>query len=92
MSEYFDRFGIRRVINASGTETVHGASRASERVVKAVAGILPHWIEMSELQKAASSCIAKTTGAEAGFVTGCTAAGIAVSVAAAIAGDDLYKA
>lgn len=92
MSEFFDRFGIRRVINASGTETVHGASRASDRVVKAVAAILPHWIEMSELQRAASDAIAKTTGAEAGFVTGCTAAGIAVSVAAAIAGDDLYRA
>ncbi len=92
MSELFDRFGIRRVINASGTETVHGASRASERVVQAVASVLPHWIEMSELQRAASECVAKTTGAEAGFVTGCTAAGIAVTVAAAIAGDDLYKA
>ena len=54
MSELFDRFGIRRVINASGTETVHGASRASERVVQAVASVLPHWIEMSELQRAAS--------------------------------------
>lgn len=92
MSEVFDRFGIRHVINASGTETVHGASRASEHVVKAVASILPYWIEMSELQRAASDSIAKTTGAEAGFVTGCTAAGIAVSVAAAIAGDDLYRA
>lgn len=92
MSEYFDRFGIRHVINASGTETVHGASRASERVVKAVAEILPHWIEMSELQRAASEATAKTAGSEAGFVTGCTAAGIAVCVAAAIAGDDLYRA
>jgi uncharacterized pyridoxal phosphate-dependent enzyme len=92
MSEIFDRFGIRRVINASGTETVHGASRASDRVVNAVASILPHWIEMSELQRAASDSIAKTTGAEAGYVTGCTAAGIAVSTAAAIAGDSLYDA
>jgi L-seryl-tRNA(Ser) seleniumtransferase len=92
MSEVFERFGIRQVINASGTETVHGASRASERVVKAVASMLPHWIEMSELQRAASDSIVKTTGAEAGYVTGCSAAGIAVSVAAAIAGDDLYRA
>jgi uncharacterized pyridoxal phosphate-dependent enzyme len=92
MSEIFERFAIRRVINASGTETVHGASRASSRVVEAVAAILPHWIEMSELQRAASESIARTTGAEAGFVTGCTAAGIAVAVAAAMVGDDLYRA
>jgi D-glucosaminate-6-phosphate ammonia-lyase len=90
-SELFDRFGIRRVINASGTETVHGASRATERVANAVASVLPHWIEMAELQRAASEVIAKATGAEAGFVTGCSAAGIAVGVAAAMTGADLGK-
>ncbi len=91
MSELFDRFGIRRVINASGTETVHGASRASVRVASAVAAVLPHWIEMAELQRAASEVIVKTTGAEAGFVTGCTAAGISVAVAAAMTGADLGR-
>jgi len=91
MSELFDRFGIRRVINASGTETVHGASRASAKVVAAVSGVLSHWIEISELQRAASESIVKATGAEAGFVTGCSAAGIAVAVAAAMTGVDLGK-
>jgi L-seryl-tRNA(Ser) seleniumtransferase len=87
----FERFGVRRVINASGTETVHGASRASTRVAEAVAAILPHWIEMAELQRAASETIARVTGAEAGFVTGCTAAGISVAVAAAMTGSDLAR-
>ena len=91
MSELFDRFGIRRVINASGTETVHGASRASDKVAAAVAAVLPHWIEMAELQRAASEIIVKVTGAEAGFVTGCTAAGISVAVAAAMTGADLGR-
>jgi L-seryl-tRNA(Ser) seleniumtransferase len=91
MSGIFGAFGIRRVINASGTETVHGASRASARVAEAVAAILPHWIEMSELQRAASATIARATGAEAGFVTGCSAAGISVCVAAAMTGCDLAK-
>lgn len=91
MSDLFGTFGIRRVINASGTETVHGASRASARVVDAVAAILPHWIEMSELQRAASATVARATGAEAGFVTGCSAAGISVCVAAAMTGCDLAR-
>jgi D-glucosaminate-6-phosphate ammonia-lyase len=91
MSELFDRFGIRRVINASGTETVHGASRASDRVVAAVAGVLPHWIEVAELQRAASETIVRATGAEAGFVTGCSAAGISIAVAAAMTGADLGR-
>jgi len=90
-SELFERFGIRHVINASGTETVHGASRASNRVANAVSAVLPYWIEMAELQRAASEVIAKVTGAEAGFVTGCSAAGIAVGVAAAMTGADLGK-
>ncbi len=91
MSELFERFGIRHVINASGTETVHGASRASDRVVAAVAAVLPHWIEVAELQRAASEVISKATGAEGGFVTGCTAAGISVAVAAAMTGADLGR-
>ncbi len=91
LSGVFERFGVRRVINASGTETVHGASRASARVAEAVAAILPHWIEMSELQRAASEVIARATGAEAGFVTGCSAGGISVAVAAAMTGSDLGR-
>jgi L-seryl-tRNA(Ser) seleniumtransferase len=90
-ADLFTRFGIRRVINASGTETVHGASRAAPGVAKAVAAILPHWIEMAELQRAASQTIADATGAEAGFVTGCSAAGIAVCVAASMTGPDLAR-
>ncbi len=45
MSGIFGTFGIRRVINASGTETVHGASRASARGAEAVEATLPHWTE-----------------------------------------------
>jgi uncharacterized pyridoxal phosphate-dependent enzyme len=89
--DLFTRHGIRRVINASGTETVHGASRTSRAVAQAVAAMLPHWIEISELQRAASRSIAAATGAEAGFVTGCSAAGIAVCAAAAMTGTDLGR-
>jgi L-seryl-tRNA(Ser) seleniumtransferase len=90
-TDLFARFGIRHVINASGTETVHGASRADPAVAAAVAAILPEWIEMVELQRAASVTIAAATGAEAGFVTGCSAAGIAITVAATMTGTNLAK-
>jgi L-seryl-tRNA(Ser) seleniumtransferase len=43
---------------------------------------------MDELQGAASTMIAELTGAEAGCVTACAAAGVALSVAAAITGED----
>lgn len=91
MSTFLKRHGLRQVINASGTETVHGASRCSEPVISAVGEVLPAWVEIADLQRAASEIIAQVTGAEAGVVTGCTAAGIAVCVAAAMTGTDLAK-
>ena len=91
MSEIFQRYGLRRVINVSGTETAHGASPVADEVITAVTEILPHSVEMIELQRAASSVIARVTGAEAGCVVNCAAAGITVGVAACMAGDDLAR-
>lgn len=91
MSGFFEHHRLRRVINASGTETVHGASRCSPAVTRAVAEILPAWVEISDLQRAASATIAAVTGAEAGIVTGCSAAGITICVAAAMTGQDLAR-
>ncbi|MEZ5666520.1 MAG: hypothetical protein R3F55_03615 [Alphaproteobacteria bacterium] len=88
-SDPFGRWGLRRVINASGTMTVLGASRVAPEVIESVAGMLPRFVIMDELQARASRVIAEATGAEAGCVVHCTAAGITLGVAAAIAGDDL---
>lgn len=91
MSTFMRLHGLRQVINASGTETVHGASRCAQQVISAVSQVLPAWVEISDLQRAASETIARVTGAEAGVVTGCSAAGIAVCVAASMTGTDLAK-
>ncbi|MFO1061956.1 MAG: aminotransferase class V-fold PLP-dependent enzyme [Dongiaceae bacterium] len=81
--------GLTPLVNVSGTETVFGASPVSPEVVRAIAGILPHSVDMAELQRAASAEIAAATGAEAGFVTGCSAAAIVIAVASAMTGLDL---
>ena len=91
MSELFSKLRLRHVIDLAGTETVHGASPVSDEVISAVAEILPHRVEMAELQRAASEAISETSGAEAGCVTGCAAAGIAVSVAACMTGSDMAR-
>ena len=75
----------------SGTETVFGASPVSPEVIEAIAGILPHSVDMAELQRLASRMIAEATGAEAGFVTGCTSASIVISAAACMTGLDLGR-
>jgi L-seryl-tRNA(Ser) seleniumtransferase len=89
--DLIDELGLTRLINLSGTETVFGASPVSPEVVRAIAGILPHSVEMAELQGLASRTIAAATGAEAGCVTGCTSASIVISAAACMTGLDLGK-
>lgn len=91
MSDPFERLRLRRVINVSGTETPYGASPVCQEVIDAVAELVPHAVEMSELQSAASRVIVRATGAEAGCVTGCTAASITITVAAAMTGCDLGR-
>ncbi|HUX22141.1 MAG TPA: aminotransferase class V-fold PLP-dependent enzyme [Spirochaetia bacterium] len=78
-----------RVVNASGTMTSLGASSVSPEVAAAVEVALPYFIDMHELQAFASTWIARLTGAEAGCVSASAAAGIAVSVAACVAGSDM---
>lgn len=92
MTGFFERYGLRRLLNASGTETMHGASRSTPQVVNAMADLMGAWVEVADLQRAAGEVIARATGAEAGFVTNCSAAGIAVTVAAAMAGADRVRA
>ena len=90
-NDLFADLGLTHLINVSGTETVFGASPVSPEVVAAIAAILPHSVDMAELQAAASRVIARVTGAEAGFVTGCTSAGIVVAAAACMTGLDLGR-
>lgn len=82
------RWGLRPVINASGTMTVIGASSARPEVIETVAAILPRFVEIDALQQVASNRIARLCGAEAGFVTASTAAGITLAIAGAMTGLD----
>jgi uncharacterized pyridoxal phosphate-dependent enzyme len=91
MADLFDRYGLKRIIGLSGTETVRGASPVAPEVVAAVSELLPHLVEMAELQSVASAVIADAYGTEAGCVTGCSAAGIAVATAACMTGRDLAR-
>ncbi|MBI3979049.1 MAG: aminotransferase class V-fold PLP-dependent enzyme [Chloroflexi bacterium] len=90
----YERLGIRTLINARGTHSVLGGSIPSPEVFAAMAEASQHFVELSELQRAAGKVIARVTGAEAGYVTGSAAAGILLATAACIAGPDparLYR-
>ncbi|ARO33425.1 L-seryl-tRNA selenium transferase protein (plasmid) [Rhizobium sp. NXC14] len=81
--------GLRPVINVSGTMTSLGASIVVPQAIEAMTAILPHFVEINDLQRKASSVIARLTGGEAGFVTASCSAGISLAVAGAITGDNL---
>jgi L-seryl-tRNA(Ser) seleniumtransferase len=83
------QYGLRPVINVSGTMTSLGASIVVPEAVDAVTRMLPQFVEMGDLHRLASRTIAELTGAEAGFVTASCSAGISLAVAAAITGDNL---
>ncbi len=81
--------GLRPIINVCGTMTALGASIVVPEAVNAVDAVLGEFVEIDDLQRKSSRVIARACGAEAGFVTASSAAGITLSVAAAMTGQDL---
>jgi D-glucosaminate-6-phosphate ammonia-lyase len=82
-------WGLRPIINVSGTMTVFGASIMVPQAVAAMAAIAGKFVEMDALHAAASRVIVRLTGAQAGFVTASCASAISLSVAACITGQRL---
>ncbi|MGA2365215.1 MAG: aminotransferase class V-fold PLP-dependent enzyme [Steroidobacteraceae bacterium] len=91
MIDIFERYGLVRVINATGTATRLGASPIDAEVITAMAAAAQCSVDMGELQGRASELIAEVTGAEAGIVTSGAMAGLLVGAAACMAGLDPVK-
>ena len=82
-------WGLRPIINVSGTMTVLGASIMVPQAVAAMAAIAGEFVEVEALHDAASRVVADATGAESGFITASCAAAITLSVAACMTGERL---
>jgi len=91
MTDTRAELGLRPIINVSGTMTALGASIVVPEAVQAVAGILPQFVEINDLQRRASRAIAAACGSEAGFVTASAAAGITLAIAGCMTGPDLAR-
>ncbi|HOJ09265.1 MAG TPA: aminotransferase class V-fold PLP-dependent enzyme [Clostridiales bacterium] len=89
--DIFEKYNLKRIINASGTMTALGASRVSKRISDAMAQILPEFIDMKDLQKVACEIISRLTGAEYGCLTASAAAAITIATAACMTGTDFYR-
>jgi L-seryl-tRNA(Ser) seleniumtransferase len=87
----YDKLGVRTVINASGSLTRLGGTRMEPEVLEAMAEAAASFVRIDELQGRAGEVIAEVTGAEAGYVVTGAAAGLALGMAACVAGLDVAK-
>ncbi|MFI6874265.1 DgaE family pyridoxal phosphate-dependent ammonia lyase [Streptomyces sp. NPDC050400] len=83
--------GVPPAVNASGKMTALGGSVLSDAVVAAMGEAARHHVVMDDLITAAGREIARATGTEDGCPTTGAAAGIAIAVAAVVAGTDLAR-
>lgn len=91
-ASFFERHGLTRLINVSGTETGLGAVPASSAALAAASEVAARSVSMLQLQSAACHTIARVFGAEAGLVAHCSAAGISTAIAAAMTGTNRAQA
>ncbi|HEY5069084.1 MAG TPA: hypothetical protein VII37_04835, partial [Candidatus Acidoferrum sp.] len=84
----YTRLGVKTVINCRGTWTYLSGSLEFPEVTAAQHQASEYFVNMFELQHAASRRLAELTGAEAGMVTSGAAGAMASATAACMAGSD----
>jgi L-seryl-tRNA(Ser) seleniumtransferase len=80
--------GVRPVVNAAGPLTRLGGGPLAPEVQAAMCEAAASALPIEELQVAAGASIAEMTGAEAGYVTTGSAAGLTLAASACLAGLD----
>ncbi|MGE0756393.1 MAG: aminotransferase class V-fold PLP-dependent enzyme [Pirellulaceae bacterium] len=84
----FEQWGVRPIINASGSVTRLGGAPMPAAVLRAFEAAAADCVPLDQLQGAASRVIAECTGAEAGLVTAGCAAALQLGAAAILTGYD----
>jgi len=80
--------GVRRVINAEGTNSYVGGSIMPPDVLDAWVAASRSFVHLDELQAGASGKIAELTGADAGLITAGADAGLTLATCACMTGAD----
>jgi L-seryl-tRNA(Ser) seleniumtransferase len=89
--DLYEKYHLTRIINGNGKMTKLAGAVVLPQILEQVTAAMQCFFDIDELQARAGEVIARATGAESGCVTACTAAGISLSVAAAMSGDDPGK-
>ncbi len=88
---FYQRLGVKRVINAASWLTRLGGSIMPVPVIEAMEDASRWFVDMDELNRKAGEIIASFTSAEAGLVTAGSAAGMLLEAAACMTGNDPAK-
>lgn len=83
-ADFYNRLGIRSVINAAGHYTVYGGSVPSQRVREAMEIAASTMVDLPSLQGAVHAEVARLTRNEAAYVTPGAAAALYLAVAASV--------
>lgn len=87
LSDMFEQFDIHPIINAVGYATRVSGSCPHPEVIAAMSAASAHYFEVDDLLTAASTLIARCTGAETGIVTCGAGAALTLAAAACLAGN-----
>lgn len=87
----YEDLGVEKIINAVDTYTIIGGSLMPDEVMEAMVEASKHFVNIDELHDKASARIAHLTKNEAAFITNGAAAGLALSTAACMTGNNLSK-
>lgn len=85
------KYGLKRVINASGRMSILGVSSPTDTVMEAMKIGGQNYVEISDLVDKAGEHIAGILQSEAAVVVNSASSGIALSVAAIVTGGNLRK-
>lgn len=85
---WYERLGVRRVINADARLTRLGGSIMPPEVVVAMAEAARWYVDLVELQRAVGRRLAELTKNEAAYVTASAAAGLTLATLACVTGPD----
>src|SRR5262245_10620563 len=88
LDDVYAALGVRRVLNATCHWTRFGGTIMPPEVLDAMRAAAAAYVDLDELQDAASRAIAAHTHAEAGYVVSGCAAALMVGAAAVMTGDD----
>ena len=87
----YERLGVETIINAWGNATLKGGSIMRPEVLAAMEQASRSYVRMPELLEKAGRRVAELAGVEAAYISSGAAAGIAISVAACMTGEDYDK-